>query len=146
MTTSKDGALTGGPNFMKAVGDPLIESIISNDIPILTEQEKFNETVLECVNRVDAVLRGQEDPGHPTTPASHMSHVRALRWTCSRREDTKTNIQDQEGDSKVEECHFDAGGHSVVHFRRRSNVAVLWLHIKRMRRPFLFCRRLYFAL
>ena len=74
VTTSKDGALTGGPNFMKAVGDPLIESIISNDIPILTEQEKFNETVLECVNRVDAVLRGQEDPGHPhNTGITHES-------------------------------------------------------------------------
>lgn len=63
MTTAKDGALTGGPAFLKAVGDPLIDSIISDDIPILTEQEKFNETVIECSRRIEAVIKGQADPG-----------------------------------------------------------------------------------
>lgn len=69
VTTGKDGALTGGPSFLKAVGDPLIDSIISDDIPILTEQEKFNETVIECTKRIEAVLKGKEDPGTDFSPA-----------------------------------------------------------------------------
>lgn len=63
VTTAKDGALTGGPKFLSAVGDDLIDSLISDDIPILTEQEKFNETVLESVRRIEAVLNGKADPG-----------------------------------------------------------------------------------
>lgn len=63
VTTAKDGALTGGPGFLNAVGDNLIDSIISDHIPILTEEEKFNETVTSCASRVEAVLQGKEDPG-----------------------------------------------------------------------------------
>jgi len=63
VTTAKDGALTGGPEFLKAAGDPLIDSIISNDIPILSEEQKFNEAVVEMSSRIDKVIRGEEDPG-----------------------------------------------------------------------------------
>lgn len=63
VTAAREGALTGGPNFLKAVGDSLIDSIISDDIPILTEKEKFNETVLETAKRIEAVIKGEEDPG-----------------------------------------------------------------------------------
>lgn len=65
VTSGKDGALTGGDGFMKAVGDDLIDSIISSNIPILTEEEKYNEAVSSSVNRVVAVLNGKEDPGAP---------------------------------------------------------------------------------
>lgn len=50
---------------MQAVGDPLIDSIVSENIPILTGDEKFNETVTSIVKRVGAVLNGQTDPGAP---------------------------------------------------------------------------------
>lgn len=36
MTAGKDGALNGGPEFMKTVGDDFIDSIISENIPIFT--------------------------------------------------------------------------------------------------------------
>jgi len=66
VTTSKDGAVTGGPKFMKAIGDNLVDSIISDNIPILAEQAKFNEAVYSSIGRIDAVLNGKEDPGPPT--------------------------------------------------------------------------------
>jgi uncharacterized protein len=37
VTAGKDGALNGGPEFMKAVGDDFIDSIISENIPIFTQ-------------------------------------------------------------------------------------------------------------
>ncbi|CAL8465281.1 g4816 [Coccomyxa elongata] len=65
VTSGKDGALTGGPAFNKAVGDDLIDSVVSDSIPILTEQEKFNEAVSSIVKRVEAKLTGKTDPGPP---------------------------------------------------------------------------------
>lgn len=47
------------------MGDELVESIVTDNIPILTEQEKFNETAISSVKRIAAKLRGQEDPGPP---------------------------------------------------------------------------------
>eukprot|EP01025_Chloroclados_australasicus_P054028 TRINITY_DN6400_c0_g1_i1.p1 TRINITY_DN6400_c0_g1~~TRINITY_DN6400_c0_g1_i1.p1 ORF type:complete len:268 (+),score=33.85 TRINITY_DN6400_c0_g1_i1:154-957(+) len=66
VTTGKDGALTGGKSFMTGVGDDLIDSIITTNIPIFTEEEKYNECVLSTVNRIEAVLSGQQDPGAPS--------------------------------------------------------------------------------
>ncbi|KAK9903504.1 hypothetical protein WJX75_007430 [Coccomyxa subellipsoidea] len=65
VTTGKDGALTGGPAFNKAVGDDLVDSVVSESIPILTEEEKFNEAVSSIVRRVEARLTGKPDPGAP---------------------------------------------------------------------------------
>jgi len=65
VSSSKEGALTGGPGFLKAVGDDLIDSIVGDNIPIFTEEEKFNETVLSSVKRIEATFTGQEDPGAP---------------------------------------------------------------------------------
>lgn len=65
VTTAKEGALTGGPGFLKAVGDDLIDGIAGDNIPIFTEEEKYNETVTSSLKRIEAVLAGQEDPGGP---------------------------------------------------------------------------------
>lgn len=43
---------------MQAVGDDLVDSIVGDNIPILTEAEKFNETVISSVKRVSARLLG----------------------------------------------------------------------------------------
>ncbi len=42
----------------QAVGEDLIDSVVSENIPVLTEQEKFNETVSSIVKRVEAKLTG----------------------------------------------------------------------------------------
>ncbi len=47
------------PLALQAVGDSLIDSIIGDNIPILTEQEKWNETLTSCVKRIEAVLTGE---------------------------------------------------------------------------------------
>jgi uncharacterized membrane protein YgcG len=65
VTAGKDGALTGGPAFMEAVGDALIDSVVGDNVSILTEEEKYNEAVASSVTRVSAVLSGKADPGPP---------------------------------------------------------------------------------
>ena len=98
VTASKDGALTGGPSFLKAIGDPLIDSLISDDIPILTEQEKFNEVVLESTRRIEAVLTGKEDPGDESELFQDSLSKRVdcvARRSCSRREEPQEDLQDQ---------------------------------------------------
>ena len=49
----------------QAIGDDLIDSIVGENIPILTGEEKYNETVTSSVSRVVAKLTGKEDPGPP---------------------------------------------------------------------------------
>jgi uncharacterized membrane protein YgcG len=65
VTSSKDGALVGGNSFTETIGDDLIDSIQGDNIPILAQEEKFNEAVISSVNRVVAVLDGKGDPGAP---------------------------------------------------------------------------------
>ena len=63
VTSGKDGAVTGGPGFMAAVGDELVDSIISENIPIFTGEEKYNECLGSSSIRVEAKLTGGTDPG-----------------------------------------------------------------------------------
>lgn len=65
VSAGKDGAVTGGPAFMAALGDELIDSIISENVPILTGEEKYNECMTSILKRVDAKLNGEADPGPP---------------------------------------------------------------------------------
>lgn len=48
---------------MQAVGDDLVDSVVSDNIPIFTEQEKYNQTVLSSVERLEAQLDGRPVPG-----------------------------------------------------------------------------------
>jgi uncharacterized membrane protein YgcG len=65
ITAGKDGALIGGNSFTKAVGDDLIDSVVGDNIPYYTEEEKFNEATLSSINRIVNVLDGKNDPGAP---------------------------------------------------------------------------------
>ena len=40
------------------MGDSLVDSVVSDNIPIFTEEEKFNEAVSSIVKRVEAKLTG----------------------------------------------------------------------------------------
>lgn len=63
-TTSKEGAVVGGPAFMKTLGDEVLEGIVTENIPVFTEAEKYNEAVISSVKRIEAALTGQADiPG-----------------------------------------------------------------------------------
>ena len=63
--STKDGALVGGPKFLKAVGDDLIDSVLTSNYGVNLEQEKYNEALVSSVKRVAAVLEGKADPGPP---------------------------------------------------------------------------------
>ncbi|KAJ9510181.1 hypothetical protein QJQ45_015653 [Haematococcus lacustris] len=63
VTAAKEGALTGGAAFMDAIGDELLDSIVGDQIPIYTEQEKYNLTVESSLERVIAKLEGKTVPG-----------------------------------------------------------------------------------
>ena len=63
VTATKDGALTGGPAFVKAVGDELIDSVVGDNLPLLAGDEKFNEAVASSVKRVEAKLTGAWEGG-----------------------------------------------------------------------------------
>lgn len=65
VTTGKDGALVGGDSFIKAVGDDLIDSVVGENIPVLTEEEKFNEAALSSIDRIIAAIDGKDDPQAP---------------------------------------------------------------------------------
>lgn len=49
VTAGKDGAISGGPAFMQAIGDPVIDSILADNIPTLTTEEKYNECLTSSV-------------------------------------------------------------------------------------------------
>ena len=63
--TAKEAAVVGGPKFLKAVGDDVLESVLSKNVPINLEYEKFNEALTSSVDRIAAVLEGKPDPGPP---------------------------------------------------------------------------------
>lgn len=44
---------------LQKVGDGMIDSIIGDNIPVLTEQEKFNETITSSVKRIESSLTGE---------------------------------------------------------------------------------------
>jgi len=65
VTAGKEGAISGGDKFLAAVGDELLDSIVSDNISIFTEEEKYNQTVLSSVERIEAQLNGQKVPDAP---------------------------------------------------------------------------------
>lgn len=58
VTAARDGAVTGGPSFLKAVGDDLIDSVVGDNLPIFAAEEKYNEAVSSAVKRIEAKLTG----------------------------------------------------------------------------------------
>ena len=44
---------------VQAIGDDMVDSVVGDSIPILTEAEKFNEAVSSIVKRVEARLTGE---------------------------------------------------------------------------------------
>lgn len=58
--------------LLQAIGDGLVDSVVSDNIPIFTEAEKFNEAVSSIVKRVDAKLTGAQS-NSPRLPQQHIS-------------------------------------------------------------------------
>lgn len=65
VTSGKEGALSGGKSFLSQVGDGVFDGVLGDNIPILTEEEKYNEAVTSSVRRIGAALEGKDDIGGP---------------------------------------------------------------------------------
>eukprot|EP00252_Welwitschia_mirabilis_P006232 TRINITY_DN1703_c0_g1_i1.p1 TRINITY_DN1703_c0_g1~~TRINITY_DN1703_c0_g1_i1.p1 ORF type:complete len:288 (+),score=56.52 TRINITY_DN1703_c0_g1_i1:146-1009(+) len=65
VTTQKEGAVTGGPSFIKAVGDNVLEKVVSENLPVLATDEKYNEAMFSTAKRLIAAIDGLPDPGGP---------------------------------------------------------------------------------
>ncbi|KAL5701633.1 hypothetical protein ACHQM5_026949 [Ranunculus cassubicifolius] len=65
VTSQKEGAITGGPAFIKAIGESVLDSTVSENLPVLATEEKYNEAVLSSAKRLIAAIDGLPDPGGP---------------------------------------------------------------------------------
>lgn len=65
VTAGKEGAVSGGQGFLKVIGEDLAESIVSENIPIFSEQEKYNECLTSSLNRLEAQIKGETVPEAP---------------------------------------------------------------------------------
>lgn len=92
MTAGKDGALNGGPAFMQAVGDEFIDSIIGENIPVFTQEEKYNECVTSSVKRIEAVLTGAEDPGPPIRNDAERKRTYKTKEEVERTKTVSTTV------------------------------------------------------
>lgn len=66
VTSQKEGAVTGGPAFVRAVGESILDATVSENLPVLATEEKYNEAVYSSAKRLVAAIDGLPDPGGPT--------------------------------------------------------------------------------
>uniref|UniRef100_A0A0E0L2B1 TPM domain-containing protein n=1 Tax=Oryza punctata TaxID=4537 RepID=A0A0E0L2B1_ORYPU len=66
VTSQKEGAITGGPAFVQAVGDEILDSTVSENLPVLATDEKYNEAIYTTAKRLAAAIDGLPDPGGPS--------------------------------------------------------------------------------
>ncbi|KAL0393653.1 UNVERIFIED_CONTAM: hypothetical protein Slati_4331500 [Sesamum latifolium] len=65
ITSQKEGAVSGGPEFIQAVGDSVLDGTVSENLPVLATEEKYNEAVFSSAKRLVAAIDGLPDPGGP---------------------------------------------------------------------------------
>ncbi|KAE8675365.1 UPF0603 protein [Hibiscus syriacus] len=66
VTSQKEGAVTGGPSFIEAVGENILDATVTENLPVLATEEKYNEAVYSSAKRLVAAIDGLPDPGGPT--------------------------------------------------------------------------------
>ncbi|KAB5556282.1 hypothetical protein DKX38_007191 [Salix brachista] len=65
VTSQKEGAITGGPAFIQAVGETVLDATVSENLPVLSTEEKYNEAIYSSAKRLVAAIDGLPDPGGP---------------------------------------------------------------------------------
>ncbi|WJX13169.1 hypothetical protein P8452_03591 [Trifolium repens] len=66
VTSQKEGAVTGGPAFVQAVGENILDATVSENLPVLATDEKYNEAIYSTAKRLVAAIDGVPDPGGPS--------------------------------------------------------------------------------
>jgi len=90
--SAKEAAVVGGPQFLKAVGNDVLDSILSKNVPINLEYEKFNEAMTSSIDRIAAVLEGKEDPGPPTKYEKDTSRTFKTREETGAKREVFSNV------------------------------------------------------
>ncbi|KAJ8772005.1 hypothetical protein K2173_027182 [Erythroxylum novogranatense] len=67
VTSQKEGAVTGGPAFVQAVGESILDATVSENLPVLATEEKYNEAIFSTAKRLVSAIDGLPDPGGPQT-------------------------------------------------------------------------------
>ncbi|OMO99096.1 hypothetical protein COLO4_13518 [Corchorus olitorius] len=65
VTSQKEGAVTGGPKFVEAVGEKILDATVSENLPVLATEERYNEAIISSAKRLAAAIDGLPDPGGP---------------------------------------------------------------------------------
>ena len=63
LSAMEDGALVGGEKFMSKFDGDFQDSLVGDTIAYWSRQEKPNRAVLASMERIMAIVNGQEDPG-----------------------------------------------------------------------------------
>lgn len=87
VTSQKEGAVTGGPEFIKAVGDTVLDATVSQNLPVLATDEKYNEAVYSTAKRLVAAIDGLPDPGGPEAKdTKRESNFKTREETAEKRD------------------------------------------------------------
>ncbi|GJP51330.1 hypothetical protein CLOM_g10488 [Closterium sp. NIES-68] len=86
VTSQKEGAVAGGPSFIDTVGDEVFEGIVSENLPVLATEERYNEAMYSTVRRLAARINGEPDiPGPKFNDAKRESNYKTREETDSKR-------------------------------------------------------------
>ena len=85
-------SIVGGPAFLKGVGDDILDSILSKNIPYNLEDEKFGEALTSSVDRIAAALEGKEDPGPPNKFIKDKSKTYKTKEETNEKREVFSNV------------------------------------------------------
>ncbi|GBG80342.1 hypothetical protein CBR_g30711 [Chara braunii] len=86
VTTQKEGAVAGGPSFIQSVGDDILDSVCTVNLPVFATEEKYNEAITSSVKRLAAAIRKLPDPGAPAVAdTKRVSNFKSKDETASKR-------------------------------------------------------------
>ncbi|CAM6085374.1 unnamed protein product [Calypogeia fissa] len=86
VTTQKEGAVTGGPAFIEAVGEPVLDGVATENLPVLATDEKYNEAFSSTAKRLINAIKGLPDvPGPKFQEVKRESNFKSKQETEEKR-------------------------------------------------------------
>ncbi|CAI7794563.1 unnamed protein product [Closterium sp. NIES-53] len=93
VTSQKEGAVAGGPTFIETIGDEVFEGIVSENLPVLATEERYNEAMYSTTKRLVARINGEPDiPGPKFNDAKRESNYKTREETDSKRDQFTTVV------------------------------------------------------
>eukprot|EP00270_Netrium_digitus_P008213 TRINITY_DN243_c0_g1_i4.p1 TRINITY_DN243_c0_g1~~TRINITY_DN243_c0_g1_i4.p1 ORF type:complete len:309 (+),score=92.72 TRINITY_DN243_c0_g1_i4:62-928(+) len=86
VTSQKEGAVSGGPTFLSTIGDDILEAVVSENLPVLATEERYNEAIYSTLKRLVARIDGQDDiPGPKFEEQKRVSNFKKKKETEEKR-------------------------------------------------------------